>query len=744
MFKRFLILIIMLSCEFTFLNAEVVEKIIVSGNKRISEETIKVYGNIELNKDYKEKDINNILSNLYSTDFFELVDVNLENKVLKINLKEYPVINQLIITGEKKSANKEQIKKIIKLKEKSSFIRSYLSKDIELIKKLYSSLGYNFSNVEAKIKQIDDTSLDLLFSINRGEQTKISSIKFIGNKKVRGSRLKDVIASEEDKFWKVLSRNTVLSENLINLDKRLLLNYYKSIGFYDVKLSSNFAQINNSESAELIYSIDEGSRYTINKISTNIDNSFDKKIFFPLNKEFKKVIGEYYSPFKIKNLLEDIDELIDQNNLQFVEHNVEEILEENSINIVFNIYEGEKNLIEKINIVGNYATVEEVIRGELILDEGDPLTKINLDKSIAKIKARNLFKNVKYEVLDGSKDNLKIINISLEEQPTGEIGAGAGVGTSGGTVAFNIKENNWLGQGKGLEFDAQLDEESISGNLTFSDPNYDFLGNSLYYRLSSEKNDKPKQGYENSIISAGIGTAFEQYRDVKVSLGLSASYDDLKTVDSASASLKKQAGTFSEVSASYGFSNDKRNRAFMPTSGSIISFNQSIPIYADKAFVSNTLSGSKYKSFNENIVGSGKLYLSSVNGLGDDDVRLSKRKGLSNRRLRGFERGKIGPVDGDDHVGGNYAAAVNFEANLPNFFPEDTNTDVILFLDFGNVWGVDYDSSIDSSDKIRSSTGVALNWISPIGPMNFVIAEDLKKADTDKTESFSFNLGTTF
>ena len=339
---------------------------------------------------------------------------------------------------------------------------------------------------------------------------------------------------------------------------------------------------------------------------------------------------------------------------------------------------------------------------------------------------------------------MKIINISLEEQPTGEIGAGAGVGTSGGTVAFNIKENNWLGQGKGLEFDVQLDEESISGNLTFSDPNYDFLGNSLYYRLSSEKNDKPKQGYENSIISAGIGTAFEQYRDVKVSLGLSASYDDLKTVDSASASLKKQAGTFSEVSASYGFSNDKRNRAFMPTSGSIISFNQSIPIYADKAFVSNTLSGSKYKSFNENIVGSGKLYLSSVNGLGDDDVRLSKRKGLSNRRLRGFERGKIGPVDGDDHVGGNYAAAVNFEANLPNFFPEDTNTDVILFLDFGNVWGVDYDSSIDSSDKIRSSTGVALNWISPIGPMNFVIAEDLKKADTDKTESFSFNLGTTF
>lgn len=739
-----LILIIFILFNFNLAKAEVVKEIVINGNLRISDETIKVYGEIEINKDFTEKDINKVLTNLYSTNFFETVDVNLKNNVLIVNLEEYPVINQLVITGEKKKANREQIKKIIQLKEKSSFIKSYLANDIELIKRLYSSLGYNFSEVEGKVRQIDKSNLDLLISINRGEQTKISSIKFIGNKKVRTKRLKDIIASEESKFWKVLSKNTILSENLINLDKRLLTNYYKSIGFYDVKLSSSFAEIKNNQGADLIYSIDEGTRYTINKISTNIDNNFDKKIFYPLNDEFKKIIGEYYSPFKIKNLLEDIDNLIDENNLQFVEHNVEEIIENDSINIVFNIFEGEKQLIEKINIVGNYATIEEVIRGELILDEGDPLTKINLDKSIAKIKARNLFKNVKYRVLDGSKDNLKVIDISLEEQPTGEIGAGAGVGTSGGTIAFNVKENNWLGQGKALELDVTLDEESLAGNLIYSDPNYDFLGNSLYYKLSSESNDKPKQGYENSIISAATGTSFEQFRNVDVSLGLSASYDDLKTESSASASLKKQSGTFSEIAANYGFTNDKRNRAFMPTSGSIISFSQAIPIVADRSFISNTFSASKYHSFSENLIGSGKLFLSSVNGLGDDDVRLSKRKILTKRRLRGFEKGKVGPVDGDDHVGGNYSAAINFEGSFPNFLPEDTNTDVNLFLDFGNVWGVDYDSSIDDSNKIRSATGLSVNWISPIGPMNFIFAQDLTKADTDKTESFSFNLGTTF
>ena len=182
----------------------------------------------------------------------------------------------------------------------------------------------------------------------------------------------------------------------------------------------------------------------------------------------------------------------------------------------------------------------------------------------------------------------------------------------------------------------------------------------------------------------------------------------------------------------------------MPTSGSIVKFGQSFPFYADRNYISNLLSASTYKTLNENVVGSSKLYLSTINGLGSDDVRLSKRKGLSSRRLRGFEKGKIGPVDGDDHVGGNYAAALNFEANLPNLLPEDTNTDVILFLDFGNVWGVDYDDSINETNKIRSSTGVMASWMSPIGPMTFTLAQNLSKADSDETESFNFNLGTTF
>ena len=738
---KFLLIFFFLSLP---LRAEIIENIIINGNKRVSDNTIKIYGEINQIKKYTQSNANQILKNLYDTGFFENIIISFENKNLIINVKEYPTINQLIIIGEKTKKFEDQIRKIILTKEKKSFNKSNLAKDVNLIKSLYSSLGYNFVNIETKLKKIDEDNFDLLIEIERGNKTKISKISFIGNNNVRTKRLKSVIASEENKFWKVISRNTVFSENLINLDIRLLNNYYKSLGFYDAKISSNLAKLIDAENAELIYSIDEGKRYSIGRISTNVDEVFDKKIFFPLNKTYKKFAGEYYSPFKVKEILEEIDELIAINDLQFVEHNVQEKINEDTIDIVFNIFEGNKELVERINVRGNTVTNEDVIRGELILDEGDPFTKLNLEKSISKLKARNIFKDVNYQITEGSEVNLKIIDVSVEERPTGEISAGAGIGTSGGAFSFGVKENNWIGTGKSVEFILDVDEESLAGTISMNDPNYDYLGNSINYFLKSESNDKPDQGYENSVVSAGLGTSFEQYKNLIVQLGTSFAYDDLRTLDSASTSLKKNSGEFTELAINYGLSYDKRDRAFMPTNGTITNFSQSVPLYADKSFLRNTFSHSAYKSLTEDVVGAGKIYVSTITGLGSDDVRLSKRRGLTGKRLRGFEKGKVGPLDGTDHIGGNYAAALNLEANLPNILPENTNADLGVFLDAGNIWGVDYDDSIDESNKLRSTTGLTLNWMSPLGPLSFVLSQNISKADTDKTESFRFNLGTTF
>ena len=742
--KNFLIVFTFIFACFSNLFAEVIQKFNIEGNKRISKETIKIYGQIEIGKNYNEADLNEILNNLYGTEFFEDVKVSLVNGELRVKVKEFPFVDQLIIIGEKSNKYKEQIKKIISTKEKRSFVKSNLAKDVERIKSLYSSAGYNSAEIEIKTKKVSDDKVDILIEVDRAEKTKISSIKFIGNKKVSSRRLRDIITSEEHKFWKILSRNTNFNQNLLDLDTRLITNYYKSSGFYDAKVNSKMAKLNKDGEAELLYSIDEGNRYTVKKISTKIDEVFDKNLFFPLNKVFKKYVGDYYSPFKVKKILENLDDIIEKNNLQFVEHNVEEEIEGSSIVIILNVFEGEKNLVERINIYGNNVTNEDVIRSELILDEGDPFSKLNLDKSIANIRARNIFKNVKSNVANGSNNNFKIINITVEERPTGEISAGAGIGTNGGSFAIGVKENNWLGSGKSVSFDIEVDDETFTGSLNYVDPNYDFLGNAINYSLSSQTNDKPLQGYENSITTAGVGTSFEQYKDVYLSLGLNASHDDLRTNSSASSSLQKQKGTYNEISTNYGLSYDTRDRAFNPTSGSIVSFGQALPVYADKSFIANTLNVSKYKSLNEDVIGVGKLFISTINGLGDDDVRLSKRKGLSSKRLRGFKRNRIGPVDNEDYIGGNYAASLNLEANLPTILPENTNADLGAFLDFGNVWGVDYDDTIDDSNKIRSSTGVIANWMSPIGPMNFVLAHDLSSADTDQTQRFSFNLGTTF
>jgi outer membrane protein insertion porin family len=729
---------------FFSLSAEVVQKVEIEGNSRISSETIKVYGEINAGADYSPFDINQILKNLYKTNFFEDVKISLNNNVLNISVKEYPVINFIDLQGEPSKSVKKKVLEGLALKAKESFIENKLLEDVNLLKKVYGTLGFNFVNVEAKVEKFDDNRINLIYILDKGKKTNIANINFIGDKKIKEKRLRDIIVSEEKKFWKFLSKNTFLNKTNIDLDKRLLINYYKSLGYYDVQVLSSNAEISQINLTNLTYTINAGTRYKVNKISTNVSDILDKKLFISLQNSYKKIIGKYYSPFTVKKLLDELDLLIANNDLQFIEHSVNEILEGESIEIKINIYEGKKLLVEKINIKGNSVTDESVIRGELLLDEGDPFNNLKLDQSISRLKARKLFGEVKKKVTDGKINDQKIIEIEVEEVPTGEISAGAGIGTSGGQLQFSVSENNWMGRGVNLSASVEASDESFSGAFYVTDPNYNFSGNSLNYFISNTSNDKPNSGFKNNIVTTGIGTKFEQYNDLYISPRLTFSYDDLKVESSASEALQKQKGNFSDLSFDYGISLDKRDRAYAPTDGFYTSFNQQIPLYADAPFLKNTYSFSKYQSLTPNAIGTFKFYASAINGFNDQDVRLSKRIGLPSSRLRGFEAGKVGPKDGVDFVGGNYAAASNFEVSLPNLLPEDTKTDVSLFLDFGNIWHVDYNQNLEDSNKIRSSTGINAQWLSPVGPLSFVFSQNLSKASTDVTESFNFRLGTTF
>ena len=741
MFKYLLIFFLLI---FTSASSEIIKKIEILGNKRISLETIKVYGDISENDNFTKFDSDKVLKSLYSTDFFEDIKLDFNNGILKITVKEYRVINAIYIKGEETKKITKGILERLKLKEKGSFIKNTINEDIELIKNIYASIGHNFTTVDAKIESFSDDRVNLIYSVDKGEKTSISKIYFIGNKKIKDKRLRDLIVSEEDKFWKFLSSNTSLNYNNIELDKRLLKNYYKSAGYYDVQVVSSNAEINKNNETILTYNINAGTRYKVNKITTNVSDVFDKKIFVSLNESYQKIIGKYYSPFKIKKLLAELDNLIADADLQFVEHNVKEVLEGDNITIQINVYEGNKQLVEKINIKGNSVTNEAVIRAELLLDEGDPFNSLNLEKSIARLKSRNIFGAVTKEIKNGSNKDQKIIDISVEEKPTGEISAGAGIGTNGGSFAFNVSENNWLGKGMRVSTNLEVDANSLKGELNVLHPNYNYSDNDLNYYISSASNDKDTSGFKNTTLSSGIGTTFEQYKNVYLSPNLSVTHDDLKVSNEASASLKKQEGTFTDLSFDYGIQLDVRDRSFMPTEGYITSFNQTIPFYADTPFLRNAFSYRAYNSFTPNVIGAFKFYTAAINGLNDEDVRVSKRIFLPGSLLRGFKAGRLGPRDLGDYVGGNYAVAVNFEAALPNLLPESTGTDVGLFLDLGNLWGVDYDSSVGNSNILRSSTGINTSWSSPVGPMTFVFAKSLRSARTDTTEGFNFRLGTTF
>ena len=728
------------------LSAEVVKKIVVKGNERISDETVVVYGDIEVNKNYTQEDIDIVLKKLYETKFFSKVSINFSLGVLNINVEENPIIDKILVKGEPAQKYIEGILNLLSLKEKSSFLKSEVKKDIETIKNFYRSLGYYSPTVEARVQdaEIGKNLLNLIFSVERGTREKISKIYFIGDKKVKTKRLRDVIASEEARFWKFISRNVYLNEDRIELDKRLLKRYFLGKGYYDVQILSSNVFLKENQGIELTFSINAGKRYRIKKISTNIQPVFDKSIFKPLESDFKKYAGKYYSPFKITKILENIDRIIDDNELQFVEHSVSETIDGDFIDVEFKIYEGRKVQIERVNIFGNTVTNDEVIRSELVLDEGDPFSKIKLEKSVSNLKARRIFKDVKQKIIDGSSNDLKVLEIYVEEKPTGEISAGAGTGTDGTTFQFALKENNYLGKGLNIETSLELTENSIRGGLEVSDPNYNYSGNSLDYGVFSRKTDNSDSGYENTLTSASIGTRFEQYKDVYFNPNVEFSIDDLQVEDNASSNLKKQAGTFTDLIFTYGIDKDTRDRRFMPTSGSIIGFSQSLPVYADaQSSITNKFSLSKYHGFSDDVIGAIKFYSAAITAL-DDDVRLSRRLHLPSNRLRGFQRKKIGPKDGTDFIGGNYATALNLEAALPNLLPDATQTDIAVFMDTANLWHADYDGTVGQSSKIRSSFGIASNVYTIIGPLNFVLAQNLSKADSDLTETFRFQIGTSF
>jgi outer membrane protein insertion porin family len=729
----------------TISSGEIVTKINIEGNNRISDEIILMFAGINLDQDVKNSQLNEIIKNLFETKFFKNVSVKFENNIISIIVEEAPLIEKVLITGIKASKYVTKIEENLKLKSRSSYSEFQLSQEVQTIETTLKSLGYYFAKVEPVIENLDNNMINLEYKIDLGNKAKISKISFLGNKVFKDKKLKSIIISEEYKFWKFVTGKKYLQEQLTEIDKRLLKNFYLNKGFYNVEINTSFAKLINEDEFEIIYNIDSGKKIHFNEMKIIFPENFTKENYKDLEDLFIKLKGQKYSINSVEKILNEIDKITIQEEFKSSSAFVKEEIDNDKLNIDFIIEESAKFYVEKINIFGNNVTQENVIRNQLELDEGDPYSQILTKKSQNNIKSLNFFKDVKTQIIDGKELNSKIINFEIEEKPTGEIQAGAGAGTEGGTVFFGVKENNYLGRGLGVDANIALSAERFKGSLNVTDPNYKNSDKSTFISLQTIEIDQLKNfGYKTNKTGFEIGTAFEYLEDFNLGLSTSTFVEKIDTDSTASSRQQAQAGNYLDTFVRLNFDLDKRDQKFKTSDGYRSNYNIQIPIVSDTNTITNSYNYKVYSELFENNISSFSLFLKSATSITGDDVKLTERLSIPSYRLRGFESGKVGPKDGADFIGGNFITSINFQSTVPKIFENSQNLDAVMFFDAANVWGVDYDSTIDDGSQIRSSIGIGIDWLTIVGPLNFSLSEVISKSDSDIEESFRFNLGTTF
>jgi outer membrane protein insertion porin family len=735
-------LLILTTCSF----AEI-KQVKVLGNKRVSSNTIEAL----VDKKITQIDtiyINNLTRKIYNTEFFSNVKISYDTNILSISVEENPIVNFFYINGITGS-DLDEVNKIVSLKENSIFSVSKLKKDVEDVKEYYKLSGYFFSVVEPEVIKIDDNQINLIFNIKKNDISRIKNIYFIGDKYFSSSQLLDIISSAEDKWWSFFS-NSALNEVRVEVDKKLLKLFYKSKSFYDVQIESTLANLDKNNNFTLTYSINSGKKYKFGNIEIKTETLTLKDSNILDIKNISEIIikDKMYSPSLISAVEKKINIYLDNKKLANIEIDLEEIKKaDDKIDLAIKLNSLKNTLIGKINIYGNSITEEKVIRDNLVISEGDILNISKVKKSLDNINSKNIFRKADYKISDSDlQKNSKDLNLYVKEQPTGSLSAGVGYGSNGALLEGSINERNFLGKGIDLNFTGRLATEKVSGVFSYIDPNFKNSEKELANYFYSESDDYNNAGFTSKRIGDRLGTRYELFEDVYLKPFVALQFDRLETNANASTLLRSRDGNFTTSTLGFNLLADFRNSKTLPSSGSLLFFDQSYATLISDIPTIQTSVGSTFfqELINEKFIGSAKLKFSNVTALDNKDVKLSDRIFASTSDLRRFESRGVGPIDSGSHVGGNYLAVLNFKSSFPNPIPENFRPNTYLFYDIGNVWGADYSDIISGSSKLRSSTGLALDVVSPIGPLSFTYGIPLSKATTDKEQRFLFNIGSSF
>ena len=723
-----------------------IKEINIDGLQRINYDTVLSYGEVNIDIDYTESLSNNIIKKLYDTQLFSDISVNYLDNILTINVKENPTINLVLFEGNKSKKDEDLIAEI-KLKERSVFSRNSVKEDVKRLLELYQRSGRLSAQVDPSVELLDNNRVNLIFKIDEAKVLSVSKITIIGNKVFTDKEIKKVMTTKSKSLFKFWSKGGQYDPDRIEYDKQLISDFYNKNGYVNFLFTSSIAQlVDTSNKFEIILSVSEGERFSFGKIK--VITQLDK-----LNKDVLKASlepnsGNIFNSEVIKESIEYIKNSASSYGYTFIEINPEIIVNDDSktVDVTFDINEGPKVYVNRINIEGNTRTIDKVIRREFTFSEGDAYNKFSVNYSKDKIKALNYFESVELnEERVESLDRIDL-NLNIVEKNTGSATLGAGYGsTNGSTLTAGITESNFLGKGQKVKLSASLASTQSLYDISITEPYFNNKDLSVRTDLYSKFDDPANVKYETETVGLGLSFGFPLSNSNRITTKYSLLTSKTKADTDATSYEQLLSGTNTVSILGYVLSLDKRNSPYKPTNGSIFTIEQNIAgIGGTSNYVENKITYKVYKKLSDLFTGAIKSELGAINGYGGKYAPVDSQFNIGGKNLRGFKYGKIGPQLNSSYTGGNYYYVITTETNF-DLPIDEFDISSSLFLDVGSVWGLDdrY-GSIDDEHKIRASFGLNLNWDSAIGPINFIFAEPLMSEKDDTTDKFSFDIGYNF
>ncbi len=746
--QKILTLIIFLNIiTFSYANENLIKEIEIKGNQRIDVETIESYSGIKLDDIYTDEMGNKILKKLFNTELFSNIEIKYSSNKLSIFIVENPTINLIEFKGNSKVKDEDLLIEI-QLKERSVYSRSKVKNDIERILSLYQRNGRLSTEVIPKIEKLDANRINLKYEIIESEVSKVSKIIFIGNDNFSSSKLKSIMKTKEQKFFRFLTSADRYDPDKIEYDKQLISQFYNNNGFPNFTFTSMIAQLSeNTNNFEVIMYIDEGDKYNFGEVSVSTKL---KKINPDLALSVISAnTGDLFDRSKISDSIELIKELAEGEGYSFIEikPTFREDAELKAINIDINIDEGPRVYVNSINISGNTRTLDQVIRREFGLSEGDAYNKFVANYSKDSIRSLGFFSKVEINDERSNYPDKIDLTIDVEERNTGEASIGAGYSSStSGSINLGLKENNFLGKGQKVSFAASFASTRNTYDISITEPYFNNKKLSVSAEIYSNFTDPTSVNYETEDLGLGFSLGFPLASDKYLTTKYSLYTAKVKPDINATAYEKLLGGTDTVSEIGYLFNFDKRNSRYKPSRGFNFILSQDIAgLGGTSYYYRNKAAYNIYKRLSDSLIGALKIEAGSVNSYNGKYQPLSSNFRLGGKKLRGFKSGKIGPKTGTSYTGGQYFYLTSLETNIDfNFDAYDITS--TIFVDVGSVWGLEnpaYSAIIDDHE-MRSSAGVNFNWDSAIGPINIIYAVILEHEPTDTTDNLYFDIGYNF